>query len=140
MGEDRESIRVLGECAKLQAGKSEDYQNAKSTVTQAMYYPRGIETINDIIWAKMLRIRSLVEKHVQDPNSAAPNFEGIEDSYKDMINYASFAVAWCRGKVPGQGHVDITNRPVPVIIKSTAGGRADGGNVDFAASGGAAGR
>jgi hypothetical protein len=31
-----------------------------------------------------------------------PNFESIEDTYKDMINYCSFAVAYARGKMEGQ--------------------------------------
>jgi hypothetical protein len=36
-----------------------------------------------------------------DPDYA-PNFESLEDSGKDLINYASFLVAYCRGKVDGQ--------------------------------------
>jgi hypothetical protein len=31
-----------------------------------------------------------------------PNFESLEDSGKDLINYASFFVAYCRGGIPGQ--------------------------------------
>jgi hypothetical protein len=41
-----------------------------------------------------------------------PNFESIEDSFKDMINYASFAVAYTRGKIEGQKpDRDFINKP-----------------------------
>jgi hypothetical protein len=40
------------------------------------------------------------------------NFESIEDSAKDMINYCSFIVSYCRngmdGQIPGR---DFLNRP-----------------------------
>jgi hypothetical protein len=39
------------------------------------------------------------------------NFESIEDSALDLINYASFIVAYVRGEVPGQKpDRDIFNR------------------------------
>ena len=45
-----------------------------------------------------------------DPDYA-PNFESVEDSLKDMINYASFAVAYSRGKIDGQDpNRDFLNR------------------------------
>jgi hypothetical protein len=104
---ERASIQVLNECAELQLKKSQDYQNPSSSVRQADYYPNGILTINDVVWAKMLRIKSLLEA------GGDPNFESLEDSYKDMINYASFAVAWIRKGVPGQDPSrDLFNRPV----------------------------
>jgi hypothetical protein len=31
-----------------------------------------------------------------------PNFESLEDSAKDLINYASFFVAYCRSGIVGQ--------------------------------------
>jgi hypothetical protein len=97
--ERRESVRVLEECIDLQESKSRDYQNPNSTVRQAMYYPRGMDTIHDILHAKMLRATSLLEAaHA----GQAPNHESLEDTYKDLINYASFAVSWLRGAVDGQ--------------------------------------
>jgi len=92
----RESVKVLQECIELQNKKGDDYQSSKSSVRQADYYPRGLETLYDIVWAKMLRVRSVLDK------GESANFESIEDSFKDLINYASFAVAWCRGKIDGQ--------------------------------------
>jgi hypothetical protein len=41
-----------------------------------------------------------------------PNFESIEDSAMDLINYASFVVSYCRGKMDGQSpDRDFLNRP-----------------------------
>ena len=97
----RESIKVLQECAELQDKKSRDYQNEKSRIVQADYYPRGIASIMDIIHAKTLRLWSVLEAMENDPGYE-PNFESVEDSFKDLINYASFGVAYSRGKIPGQ--------------------------------------
>lgn len=107
---ERESVKVLTECIDLQKRKANDYQNAKSSITQASYYPQGILTILDILHAKLLRMRSITEAMRDDPNYA-PNFESIEDSAKDMINYASFLVAYSRGKIEGQDpNHDFLNR------------------------------
>jgi hypothetical protein len=93
---DRESVKVLQECIELQAKKSRDYQNPNSNVVQAMHYRRGVDSIHDVLHAKMLRAQSLLE------TGSTPNFESLEDTYKDMINYASFAVSYLRGKMEGQ--------------------------------------
>jgi agmatine/peptidylarginine deiminase len=47
---------------------------------------------------KLYRAQSLLESN----RTSAANFESLEDTYKDLINYASFAVAWLRNGVPGQ--------------------------------------
>jgi hypothetical protein len=96
--DERESVRVLRECIDLQLRKSRDYQNPNSNVTQAMHYRRGVDSIHDTIQGKLYRAQSLLESSTHDQ----ANFESLEDSYKDLINYASFAVAWLRGGVPGQ--------------------------------------
>ena len=37
----------------------------------------------------------------------------MEDSFKDLINYSSFAVQYCRGKIPGQSpNRDFLNREI----------------------------
>ena len=94
----RESVKVLQECVDLQMRKSQDYQNPNSNVTQAMHYRRGIDSIHDIMQGKLYRAQSLLESNTHTD----ANFESLEDSYKDLINYASFAVAWLRGKMEGQ--------------------------------------
>ena len=102
----KESIIVLQECAELQSKKSEDYQNPNSNVKQADHYRRGVDSIHDTMHGKMLRAQSLLE-----PGDAA-NFESLEDTYKDLINYASFAVSYIRGKMEGQKpELDYLNRP-----------------------------
>ena len=106
------STTVLEECIDLQLKKSRDYQNPHSTIRQADYYPSGLKTIVEIIHAKLLRTRSVMEAMENDP-TYKPNFESIEDSLRDAINYASFGVAWCRNGVDGQNpNNDILNRPI----------------------------
>jgi hypothetical protein len=95
-GFKRESIKVLTECIDLQNQKSKDYQNPNSNIVQAMHYRRGVDTIHDMIWQKLLRAQSLLE------SKGDPKFESLEDTYKDLINYASFAVSYLRGKMEGQ--------------------------------------
>jgi len=97
----RESIKVLQECAEIQDKKSRDYQNPNSRIRQADYYPRGILSIMELINTKTIRLWSVLEAMENDPNYE-PNFESIEDSLKDLINYSSFAVAYSRGKIDGQ--------------------------------------
>jgi hypothetical protein len=107
MSEQRESVKVLHECIDLQLKKSQDYQNPNSNVTQAMHYRRGIDSIHDIMQGKLYRAQSLLE------SGQPANFESLEDTYKDLINYASFAVAWLRGGIPGQDTTrDIFNKKV----------------------------
>jgi len=106
----RESVKVLQECVDLQMRKSQDYQNPNSNVTQAMHYRRGIDSIHDIMQGKLYRAQSLLESNTHTD----ANFESLEDSYKDLINYASFAVAWLRGKMEGQDPSrDIFNKKKP---------------------------
>ena len=92
----KESVAVLQECMDLQLKKSKDYQSDSSNITQAMHYRRGVDTIHDIIIGKIMRATSLIE------SGNDPNFESLEDTYKDMINYSSFAVSYIRGKMEGQ--------------------------------------
>ena len=110
----KESIKVLQECAEIQTKKSTDYQNEHSRIRQADYYPNGISTILDIMHAKMLRMQSVVGAMQSDPDYE-PNFESIEDSSKDLINYATFVVEYTRGKMDGQNpNNDFLNRPKKV--------------------------
>lgn len=97
----RESITVLEECIDLQKKKSNDYQNPNSNIVQSMHYRRGVSTIHDMIHQKLLRAQSLLEA-AEHNSRVKPNFESLEDTYKDLINYASFAVSYMRGKMEGQ--------------------------------------
>jgi hypothetical protein len=95
----RESIKVLQECAELQDRKSKDYQNERSRIRQADHYPRGCATILDMVHQKMTRIYSVMEGMEYGETA---NFESLEDSAKDAINYLSFFVSYSRGKMEGQ--------------------------------------
>ena len=108
----KESIKVLDECAELQLKKSNDYQNPNSNIRQADYYPRGIASLLDIVHAKTLRMYSVLEAMENDKNYK-PNFESLEDSAKDLINYGSFIVAYLRGGIDGQKEDrDFLNRKI----------------------------
>jgi len=111
---ERHSVQVLSECISLQNAKANDYQNKNSRILQADYYTNGCATIHDIMHGKMLRMQSVMEAMQNDPNYA-PNFESLEDSAKDLINYGSFFVAYLRGKIEGQKpDRDFLNRKINV--------------------------
>jgi hypothetical protein len=107
-----EPIAVLQECVELQTRKAADYQSGVSAIRHADYYPSGVMTILDLLHTKMLRLRSVATAMRDDPTYVR-NFESLEDSAKDMINYASFLVALVRGKLDGQKNDrDVFNRPM----------------------------
>jgi hypothetical protein len=113
----RESANILLEAAELQERKGLDYQNPLSRVRQADHYPRGVHTILDTINGKMLRMYSVLETMEQ---GGKVNFESVEDSAIDMINYASFLVAYMRGDIEGQDmNKDIFNRRINKATHTT---------------------
>lgn len=106
------SLRILKECAEIQQKKSQDYQNDASTVQQADYYNSGVLTIYDTMHGKMLRIKSIQETILNDPDFE-PNHESLRDSLMDLINYCTFYAAYMEHGVPGQTKDrDMFNRPV----------------------------
>ena len=108
------SLEVLKRAAEVQSAKSDDYQNANSRIKQADYYSRGCSTILDTMHAKVLRMQSVMEAMEQDPNYAQ-NFESLEDSCIDLINYASFFASYMAGKMDGQWlDRDFLNRPMEI--------------------------
>ena len=96
---DRYSVKVLQEAIELQRKKGKDYNNSVSRIQQADYYPNGVYSILDIIHAKVLRMYSVLDAMQA---GGKVNFESLEDSGLDGINYNSFLVAWLRGEIPGQ--------------------------------------
>jgi hypothetical protein len=102
----KESIKVLNEAIEVQTKKAADYQNPRSSIKQADHYPNGCMTILDMVHQKLTRIRSLME------SGADPQFEKLEDSAIDAINYLSFFVEYSRGKMDGQDkNRDYMNKP-----------------------------
>ena len=105
---ERASVKVLKEAIELQNRKSQDYQNPLSRVRQADHYPRGVYTILDTVNGKLLRMYSVLETMEA---GGQINFESVEDSAIDAINYLSFIVAYMRGEIDGQeADKDIFNR------------------------------
>jgi hypothetical protein len=105
--EETEPTRVLKECIALQTKKSEDYN---SFVKLADYWPHGLQSLHDMMHVKMKRLESLLE--ASEVGYATPKFESIEDTAKDLAVYASFFVAYARGKMDGQNpNNDIFNQP-----------------------------
>lgn len=104
----RPSANILLEAAELQERKGRDYQNPLSRVRQADHYPRGVYTILDTVNGKLLRMYSVLETMEA---GGKINFESVEDSAIDAINYLSFIVAYLRGDIDGQDpEKDIFNR------------------------------
>lgn len=105
---EKESLKVLEECAELQRRKSMDYQNPNSRIVQADHYPRGCATILDMAYQKLIRMYSVMETI---ESGESPNFESLEDSAIDAINYLSFFVSYMRGEMEGQDRTrDFLNR------------------------------
>ncbi len=85
------SITIMEEAIELKRRKSKDYQG--SQFTQADYFPFGHQSYLHMLHTKMLRIRSVAEQE-------STNFESLEDSLIDMINYAAmYAAAARKGEV-----------------------------------------
>lgn len=104
----KESVKVLDEAKDLQISKAKVYNGG--SVKQADYYPHGMASIYDMLNTKLLRIRSILDQTANNP-SYKPEYESLEDSLKDLINYASFGVSYARGKLEGQNpNRDILNR------------------------------
>lgn len=106
--EERHSIEVLRECIALQQRKALDYQSEESAIPQATHYMRGVSSILDMAYQKLIRMYSLLAKVEAGKDC---EFESIEDSAKDAINYLSFFVSYSREKMDGQvPERDIFNR------------------------------
>lgn len=99
MNNDRPSVAILEQAIELQRKKGRDYNNALSSVEQADYYEHGVWTLLDVIKTKYLRIKSVLETIEQ---GGEPEFESVQDSCLDLINYASFLACYMNGDVPGQ--------------------------------------
>lgn len=90
------SIEFLQRCIETQKKKGEDYNK---NIPQSLYYPRGIDTIYDLMHTKMLRIKSCM---IKLKNNEDTNFESITDSVVDLVNYSSFFVSYLNKQMNGQ--------------------------------------
>ena len=96
------AMKVLDHCVELQKKKGQDYQNPNSSIRQADHYPRGVNTIYDMVHQKMIRIKSLLETAESNGTTDPNQFESIADSAVDAINYLSFMVSYLEGTMEGQ--------------------------------------
>ena len=81
---------ILEDAIRLKEQKSKDYQG--HVWTEEDYFPFDDYSYIHMLWTKMLRIRSLAE------NPDTPNFESLQDSVIDLINYASMYGAYLENK------------------------------------------
>ena len=81
------AAQILAEAAELKIKKSKDYQGGMWS--EADYFPFKDTSYIHMMWTKMLRIRSVSEQ-------ADTNFESLEDSLLDMINYSAMYIAFLR--------------------------------------------
>ena len=84
---------ILQEAADLKIKKSKDYQGGMWS--EKDYFPFEDQSYIHMMWTKMLRIRSVAEQE-------KTNFESLEDSLLDMINYSAMYIAFLRDKDSGE--------------------------------------
>ena len=89
---DRRAIEVLEECAELMRAKGKAYNR----VPQAEYYPHGVLSIWTMMHQKMTRLKSLMDHDGEN------QYESMEDSARDLINYTAFLIEFMEGKMDGQ--------------------------------------
>ena len=77
-------LRVLAELALLRAKKEADYN--RDGIKLSEYFPFGLQSYVQMLWVKVLRLRSL-SVSLDDPG-----YESIDDSLRDLINYAVFTL------------------------------------------------
>ena len=87
------AAEILKEAADLKIKKSKDYQGGMWK--EKDYFPFGGQSYIHMMWTKMLRIRSVAEQE-------NTNFESLEDSLLDMINYSAMYIAFLRDKDSGE--------------------------------------
>lgn len=110
---------IYEECRKIRLKKSLDYQNPLTTVKHADHYPNGVQTIFDMVWQKMIRLRSIIEMNRRirkinspDAHMYQTNYESLRDTILDAINYLTFMAVWLDGKIDGQHKErDMFNQP-----------------------------
>lgn len=80
---------ILQAAMELKISKSKDYQG--SGITEEQYFPYGDMSYHHMLNTKTLRIQSVM-------NQDSTNFESLEDSLIDLINYAAMWSAYIKNK------------------------------------------
>jgi predicted HAD superfamily Cof-like phosphohydrolase len=97
---------VFQEITRLRKAKGEDYNNVPGG--RDAYFPFGHQSHAHMLNTKTLRVLSLVNSMT---SGKQPNFEGIRDSVRDLVNYGAFYAEWidrgagqfaCGGTLPAE--------------------------------------
>ena len=83
------AIDIMKEAIALKERKSIDYQGSKWTEEE--YFPFEDQSYMHMIHTKYLRMRNVME-------SKDVNFESLDDTLIDMINYAAMYAAFLRNR------------------------------------------
>lgn len=106
----RFAIDFLENCKEFMLKKAADYNNEMSSVRSADYYLRGADDMLFNIREKYLRITSVLDIMKA---GGEPNFDSLQDSFRDLAIFAAMFAEWCAGKMDGQDiSRDIFNRPI----------------------------
>ena len=89
------AIDIMQEAIELKQKKSKDYQGGKWV--EEDYFPFGRTSFMHMIHTKYLRIWSVMEQN-------DTNFESLNDSLIDLINYAAMWAAWEENKSKRKGN------------------------------------
>lgn len=83
------TFKAVARAQLLVLKKSADYNAGVEDpgASRDIYFPFGTMSYAQMIWTKALRFKSVAEQKKQ-------NFESLEDTALDLINYASFFIDW----------------------------------------------
>ena len=103
---------ILDRADRLRNMKAQDYSG--NMWTQDDYFPYKDQSYIHMIWTKMLRIRNLVDV-------MHPNYESLEDSLLDMINYCAMYAAHIENEKKAGEDFDKKYTEPPTATISTVG-------------------
>jgi len=92
-----EEEMVVYDALDLLKRKAADYNDG---IKREAYFPHGLLSYHQMLHTKVLRIQSLLQK------KGEPNFEGIEDSLQDLLNYTIMALVYVKRTHPRTGTSD----------------------------------
>lgn len=85
------TFKAVAEAQLLVLRKSEDYNGTEDPGAERdAYFPFGPLSYAQMIHTKALRFVSLA----RNADARKPNFEGLQDTALDLINYAAFYIDW----------------------------------------------
>lgn len=106
----REVVLIFEKCIEVFKRKSQDYNSPFSKVRPADYYPRGVDSLIEMIDVhKRLRQTSLLD--MMRWGDGQVNFESVADTVLDRIIYLAIMWEYLHYHTPGQNQkTDVFNR------------------------------